>query len=75
MQIPDGDVLAIDLKISTNTCMTMKNSREVITFAAPEIVQSPLRLLKNIKEREWEEDLEGMIWPSSGPPNSCSKTS
>jgi hypothetical protein len=55
--------------------MTMKNSREVITFAAPEIVQSPMRLLKNIKEREREEDLEGMIWPSSGPPNSCAKTS
>jgi hypothetical protein len=55
--------------------MTMKNSREVITFAAPEIVQSPMRLLKNIKEREHEEDLEGMIWPTSGTPNSCAKTS
>jgi hypothetical protein len=55
--------------------MTMKNSWEVITFAAPEIVQSPMRLLKNIKEREHEEDLEGMIWHASGTPNSCAKTS
>ncbi len=53
----------------------MKNSQEVITFAAPEIVQSPMRLLKNIKEREWEEDSEATTWPTSGTPNSCAKTS